>query len=96
MSALRSGLLEQNSLADALDLLRKGEVKRSEAMLEAMEDIYAVLASMDYPDAITGNLRRSTDVARSIMERTRGDLSLSLMQRDLRDALERHARDVLR
>jgi translin len=75
-----------------LDLLRKGDVGRSEAMLEAMEDIYAVLASMDYPDAITGNLRRTTDVARSIMEKTRGDLSLSLVQRDLRDALERHAR----
>jgi translin len=75
-----------------LDLLRKGDVGRSEAMLEAMEDIYAVLAAMDYPDAITGNLRRSTDVARSIMEKTRGDLSLSLVQRDLRDALERHAR----
>ena len=78
-----------------LDLLRKGEVQRSEAMLDAMEEIYSVLASMDYPDAITGNLRRSTDVARSIMEKTRGDLSLSLVQRDLRDALERHAKDVL-
>jgi len=75
-----------------LDLLRAGEVERSEAMLQAMEEIYAVLVSMDYPDAITGNLRRSTDVARSIMEKTRGDLSLSLVQRDLRDALERHAR----
>jgi len=78
-----------------LDLLRKGEVQRSEAMLENMEEIYSVLASMDYPDAITGHLRRSTDVARSIMEKTRGDLSLSLVQRDLRDALDRHARDVL-
>jgi translin len=57
-----------------------------------MEEIYSVLVSMDYPDAITGNLRRSTDIARSIMEKTRGDLSLSLVQRDLRDALERHAR----
>jgi len=78
-----------------LDLLRKGEVQKSESMLEAMEDIYSLLASMDYPDAITGHLRRSTDVARSIMEKTRGDLSLSLVQRDLRDALERHAKDVL-
>jgi translin len=77
-----------------LDLLRKGEVGRSERMLEAMEDIYSLLASMDYPDAITGNLRRSTDVARSIMEKTRGDLSLSLVQRDLREALERHARQI--
>jgi translin len=75
-----------------LDLLRRGEVARSEAMLQAMEEIYSVLVSMDYPDAITGNLRRSTDIARSIMEKTRGDLSLSLVQRDLRDALERHAR----
>jgi translin len=49
--------------------------------------------SMDYPDAITGNLRRSTDVARSIIEKTRGDLSVSLVQRDLRDALERHAEE---
>ena len=77
-----------------LDLLRKGDVRRSEAMLEAMEDIYSVLVSMDYPDAITGNLRRSTDVARSIMEKTRGDLSLSLVQRDLKEALERHARGI--
>jgi translin len=77
-----------------LDLLRRGEVGRSEMLLQAMDDIYFVLASMDYPDAITGNLRRSTDVARSIMERTRGDLSLSLVNRDLRDALERHAREV--
>ena len=78
-----------------LDLLRKGEVERSEALLTWMEDLYYLLVSMDYPDAITGNLRRSTDVARGIMEKTRGDLSLSIVQRDLRDALERHAKDVL-
>jgi translin len=78
-----------------LDLLRAGDVASGERMLVAMEDIYALLATMDYPDAITGNLRRSTDVARSIMEKTRGDLSLSLVQRDLKDALDRHARAVL-
>src|SRR5205814_9616166 len=80
---------------EVLDLLRAGDVANSERMLVAMEDIYGLLATMDYPDAITGNLRRSTDVARSIMEKTRGDLSLSLVQRDLRDALDRHARAVL-
>ena len=80
---------------EILDLLRKGDVANSERMLAAMEDIYALLATIDYPDAITGNLRRSTDVARSIMEKTRGDLSLSLVQRDLKDALDRHARAVL-
>ena len=77
-----------------LDLLRRGEVVESERILTAMEDMFYVLISMDYPDAITGNLRRSTDVARGIMERTRGDLSITLVQRNLQEALERHARDV--
>ncbi|MDP8955795.1 MAG: haloacid dehalogenase [Actinomycetota bacterium] len=78
-----------------LDLLRRGEIAESERILAAMEDMFYVLVSMDFPDAITGNLRRSTDVARGIMERTRGDLSITLVQRNLQDALERHARDVL-
>jgi translin len=73
-----------------LDLLRKGDVGRSEDILRTMEDMYYLLVSMDYPDAVTGNLRRSTDVARGIMERTRGDLSVSIVQAGLRDALERH------
>lgn len=77
-----------------LDLLRHGEVERGERILTVMEDFYYLLVSMDYPDAITGNLRRSTDAARGIMERTRGDLSISIVQRSLRDALERHAREV--
>jgi translin len=76
-----------------LDLLRQGNVARAEEILQAMDDMYYVLVSMDYPDAITGNLRRSTDVARGIIEKTRGDLSVSLVQRDLRDALERHAEE---
>ena len=78
-----------------LDLLRQGQVQESERILSVMEDMYYLLVSMDFPDAITGHLRRSTDVARSIMEKTRGDLSLSLVQRDLKDALDRHARAVL-
>jgi translin len=78
-----------------LDLLRKGQTDRGEELLTAMEDMYAVLVAIDYPDAITMHLRRSTDVARGIMEKTRGDLSLSLVQKDLRDALERHAGRVL-
>jgi translin len=77
-----------------LDLLRQGDVDRGEAILTAMDDMYYVLVSMDYPDAITGNLRRSTDVARSLIEKTRGDLSIAIVQRDLRDALDRHAREV--
>lgn len=74
-----------------LDLLRLGETDRAEAILEALEDMYGLLVTMDYPDAITMNLRRSTDVARSLIEKTRGDLSIAFVQRDLRDALDRHA-----
>jgi translin len=77
-----------------LDLLRRGDVERGERILSAMEDMYHLLVSMDYPDAITGNLRRSTDVGRSIMERTRGDLTVTLVQRKLQDALERHADEL--
>lgn len=71
-----------------LDLLRQGKVEEGDRLLSAMDEIYYLLVSMDYPDAITGNLRRSTDVARSILERTRGDLSVALVQRRLQEALE--------
>jgi translin len=78
----------------ALDLLREGRVSDGEAMLSAMDDLYAVLVTMDYPDAITGNLRRSTDVARTLIEKTRGDLSVARVSQDLHDALDRHARQL--
>jgi translin len=54
-----------------------------------MEEIHALLADLDFPDAITGNLRRSTDVARSIMERTRSDLTLTVIQLRVSQALSR-------
>ena len=75
----------------ALDLLRTGDVSRAEELLSTMEEMFHLLVTIDYPDAITGNLRRWTDVARGIIEKTRGDLTASLVQKDLRDALERHA-----
>jgi translin len=71
-----------------LDLMRHGHLERSEELLDAMDDIYYLLISMDYPDAITGGLRRTTDVSRSIIERTRGDLSTTIIQDKLRIALE--------
>jgi translin len=77
-----------------LDLLREGRVDDGDAVLVSMEDLYSVLVTMDYPDAITGNLRRSTDVSRSLLEKTRGDLAVARVSQDLHDALERHARDV--
>ncbi|GAC1413974.1 MAG: haloacid dehalogenase [Actinomycetota bacterium] len=75
---------------NALDIMRRGDLARGEQLLGYMDDIYYVLVSMDYPDALTGGLRRSTDVARSIMERTRGDLSLTLIQKNLQDAIAAH------
>jgi translin len=77
-----------------LDLLRTGDVDQAEHMLGAMEEMYGVLVTMDYPDAITMNLRRATDVSRSLIEKTRGDLSISVVQKDLRDALDRHADEL--
>ncbi len=73
-----------------LDLMRRGELKRCEELLASMDDIYYLLVSMDYPDGITFGLRRLTDVARSIIERTRGDYTTSTIQSGLRDALESH------
>jgi translin len=74
-----------------LDRLRRGEIEESERILEAMDELYDLLVTVDFPDAMTRNLRRTTDAARAIMERTRGDLSISLVQRNLQEALERHA-----
>jgi translin len=78
-----------------LDELRAGRLERCEALLSTMDDIYALLVSIDFPDGVTGGLRRSTDVARSIIERTRGDLTTALVQARLQQALESHRRDLL-
>jgi translin len=75
-----------------LDQLRQGEVERAASMLGTLEDLYGVLVTIDYPDAITLNLRRSTDVARSLIEKTRGDLAIASMQRNIERALDEHAR----
>jgi translin len=66
-----------------LDKLRYGDVEHCEAILAAMDDMYSVLVTMDYPDAMTGGLRRTTDSVRGILERTRGDLTVSVRQREL-------------
>lgn len=76
-----------------LDLLRRGDLKRCEDLLASMDEIYYLLTTMDYPDGITQGLRRLTDVARSIIERTRGDFTTSSIQSALRDSLERRMPD---
>ena len=69
-----------------LDILRHGHSQEAERLLSHMDDIYTALVTMDYPDAITGGLRRLTDIVRGVTERTRGDLTLSIRQ----ERLEQH------
>jgi translin len=62
----------------SLDLLRRGKTAEAERVLGMMDDIYSLLVTLDFPDALTGGLRRTTDMVRGVTERTRGDLTLSL------------------
>ncbi len=71
-----------------LDLMRSGDLERSEEILSWMDEIYYLLISMDYPDAVTAGLRRTADAIRSIIERTRGDLTVTIIQAKLHKALE--------
>lgn len=66
-----------------LDILRHGHSEEAERLLGEMDEIYAVLVTMDYPDAVTRGLRRLTDICRSLVERTRGDMTISLRQQRL-------------
>jgi len=71
-----------------LDSMRKGDLTRGEGLLSAMDDIYNVLVNMDFPDAITGGLRRTTDMVRGVLERTRSDLTLVIRQKELENKLK--------
>ena len=73
----------------ALDSIRRGDLSRAEQALAVMDEIYGLLGSVDFPDAVTGGLRRTTDMVRGVLERTRGDLTLWLQQRALTEALGR-------
>lgn len=72
-----------------LDILRNGHSQEAERLLGYMDDIYAILVTMDYPDAITHGLRRLTDIVRGVTERTRGDMTISLRQEQLEKSLQR-------
>ncbi|MCC5948116.1 MAG: hypothetical protein JJT89_06635 [Nitriliruptoraceae bacterium] len=74
----------------ALDRVRSGDLDDAERLLALMQDILSVLTSIDAPDGLTRGLRRATDAARAITERTRGDLTTAAGQRDLVQALEAH------
>lgn len=71
-----------------LDCLRADDVDEAERLLALMDEVYALLITVDYPDALTGGLRRSTDALRAVLERTRGDVTTALVAARLRAAME--------
>jgi translin len=85
-----------NGLAEAaselrrhlLDRLRGGELGVAESLLRSMEDVYDLLVTMDYPDAVTGGLRRTADALRAVLERTRSDLTTTVLQARLQASIE--------
>ena len=87
-----------NGLAEAaselrrhlLDRLRHGEVGRGEDLLGAMEDCYDLLVTIEYPDAVTGGLRRASDALRAVVERSRADVTTTVLQAGLQRAIEDH------
>ena len=75
-----------------LDIIRHAHSDEAERLLAAMDDIYSLLVTVDYPDAITGGLRRTTDMVRGVTERSRGDITTSLRQYQLQQALRQYGR----
>ncbi|MGQ9524158.1 MAG: haloacid dehalogenase [Armatimonadota bacterium] len=71
-----------------LDKIRLGEVPDAERKLQIADDVYYNLIVFDYPEALTGGLRRTTDAMRALLERTRGEVTLALRQLRLEQALE--------
>jgi len=77
-----------------LDILRHGHSEEAERLLGHMDEIYTVLVTMDYADAVTAGLRRLTDISRSLVERTRGDVTLSLRQERLEASLRQAEQSI--
>ena len=88
-AAYLNGLAEAASEGrrHALDCLRRGDLERAQAMLNAMDDILSALTTIDYPDAVTDGLRRTCDALRAVVERTRGDVTIASLQSRLLIAL---------
>ncbi|MBP2031322.1 translin [Methanohalophilus levihalophilus] len=86
-----------NGLADTggelrrhiLDMIMKGQSSEGKKYLDMMDNIYSLLVMFDHPDALTSNLRRRTDVMRSLTDKTRGELASAIKQRELQQALNR-------
>jgi translin len=89
-AAYLNGLAEAASelRRHSLDLMRQNRLDRAEQMQAIMDDVYSQLITVDFPDAITGGLRRTTDMLRGVVERTRGDLTTAMRQEIMRQALK--------
>jgi len=72
-----------------LDLLRAGDLDEAQVVLDVMDEIVDLLAEIDYPDGMTSGLRRTTDVSRALVERSRADLTATVVQERLRQDLSR-------
>jgi translin len=70
-----------------LDGMRQGDLSRGEELLGIMDDVYSMLVTMDFPDALTGGLRRTTDMVRGVLEKTRSDLTLVIRQKALEEKI---------
>ena len=85
-----------NGLAEAaselrrqlLDQLRGGDMNRAETLMGAMDEVYSLLVTIDYPHGVTGGLRRTTDALRAVLERTRGDLTTAMVAARLQTAIQ--------
>jgi len=71
-----------------LDLIRRGNIERAEDLLQIMDEAFCVLVTFDYPEAVTAGLRRTTDMVRGVLERTRGDLTMIIRQQELEKCIE--------
>jgi len=72
----------------ALDNIRNSQFEDLNDILEGMDEIYTYLFTIDYPSAVTQDLRHKVDVARNIIEKTRGDISLAIQMDDLKRCFE--------
>lgn len=71
----------------ALESLRNGEVELAQRYLDMMEEIFLILMRFDYPDAIVP-IRRKQDVARSLLEKTRGEVAVAICSKRLEERLK--------
>ena len=58
-----------------LDCLRLGDLETAETLFAVMDEVYGLMITIDFTEALTGGLRRTTDALRAVLERTRGDVT---------------------